>query len=124
MVAAKLSHVEGGGRVFRYGGEEFLVVFRGRSAIEAKPFMDSVRQAIAESGFVLRKEDRASRGSAHRGADQEKRRTVTVTISIGVADKSIRHSTPDLVLDAADAALYAAKAAGRNCVRLDEAIQA
>jgi diguanylate cyclase (GGDEF)-like protein len=124
MVAAKLSHVEGGGRVFRYGGEEFLVVFRGRSAIEAKPFMDSVRQAIAETGFVLRREDRASRGSEHRGADQEKRRTVMVTISIGVADKSIRHSTPDLVLDAADAALYAAKAAGRNCVRLDEAIQA
>jgi diguanylate cyclase (GGDEF)-like protein len=124
MVAAKLSHVEGGGRVFRYGGEEFLVVFRGRSAIEAKPFMDSVRQAIAETGFVLRREDRAARGSAHRGSDQEKRRTVTVTISVGVADKSIRHSTPDLVLDAADAALYAAKAAGRNCVRLDEAIQA
>jgi PleD family two-component response regulator len=43
-----------------------------------------------------------------------------VTISIGIADKSVRHSTPDLVLDAADAALYDAKAAGRNCVRLDD----
>jgi diguanylate cyclase (GGDEF)-like protein len=118
MVAAKLSHVEGGGRVFRYGGEEFLVVFRGRSAIEAHPFMESVRQAIAETDFVMSR-DRRSRRSRHRSGG-EKGQTVTVTISIGLADKSMRHSTPDLVLDAADAALYDAKAAGRNCVRLDE----
>jgi len=118
MVAAKLSHVEGGGRVFRYGGEEFLVVFRGRSAIEAQPFMESVRHTIAETDFVVGRERRSRR---HRNAGGgEKRQTVTVTISIGIADKSVRHSTPDLVLDAADAALYDAKAAGRNCVRLDD----
>jgi len=119
MVAAKLSHVEGGGRVFRYGGEEFLVVFRGRSAIEAEPFMESVRQAIADTDFVVGRGRRRSRRSTQRGGG-EKRQTVTVTISIGIADKSVRHSTPDLVLDAADAALYDAKAVGRNCVRLDE----
>ena len=124
MVAAKLSDVEGDGRVFRYGGEEFLVVFRGRSAIEAKPFLESVREAIAETGFVLNRHDGPSRRSRRPAADPEKRRAVTVTISVGVADKSIRHSTPDLVLDAADSALYAAKAAGRNCVRLDETIPA
>jgi diguanylate cyclase (GGDEF)-like protein len=125
MVAAKLSHVEGGGRVFRYGGEEFLVVFRGRTAIEAKPFMESVRRAIAETDFVLRREDRPARRPRRvRRTDQGKRHAVTVTISIGLADKSVRHSTPDLVLDAADRALYAAKAAGRNCARLDETIPA
>ena len=125
MVAAKLSHVGGGGRVFRYGGEEFLVVFRGRSAIEAMPFMETVRQVIAETDFVLRSEDRPARKPRRvNKADPEKRHAVTVTISIGIADKSVRHSTPDLVLDAADAALYAAKAGGRNCVRLDETIPA
>jgi diguanylate cyclase (GGDEF)-like protein len=125
MVAAKLSHVEGGGRVFRYGGEEFLVVFRGRSAIEARPFMESVRQAIGGIDFVLRGADRPRRKPARPGkTDPDTRRGVTVTISIGIAEKSIRHSTPELVLDAADAALYAAKAAGRNCVRLDETIPA
>jgi diguanylate cyclase (GGDEF)-like protein len=125
MVAAKLSHVEGGGRVFRYGGEEFLVVFRGRSAREAKPFMESVRHAIADTGFVLRGAERPARKPmSFRRTDHEKQRAVTVTISIGIAEKSIRHSTPELVLDAADAALYAAKAAGRNCVRLDETIPA
>src|SRR4029453_2870478 len=38
MVAAQLSQVGGRGRAFRYGGEEFLVGFRGRSAKEAEPF--------------------------------------------------------------------------------------
>jgi diguanylate cyclase (GGDEF)-like protein len=125
MVAAKLSHVEGGGRVFRYGGEEFLVVFRGRTAIEATPFMEAVRKAIAETDFVLRREDRPARKPRRVSKTaQGEHQAVTVTISIGIADKSVRHSTPDLVLDAADAALYAAKAAGRNCIRLDETIAA
>jgi len=126
MVAAKLSQVGGGGRVFRYGGEEFLVVFHGRSAIDAKPFMESVRQAIADTGFVSRGADRPVRKPMSVGkADAEQQRTAAmVTISIGIAEKSIRHSTPDLVLDAADAALYAAKAGGRNCVRLEETIPA
>jgi GGDEF domain-containing protein len=125
MVASKLSQVEGGGRVFRYGGEEFLVVFRGRSAIEAKPFMESVRHAIADSDFVVRSADRPRRKPLRPGkTDQEKRPGVRLTISIGIAEKSTRHSTPELVLDAADAALYAAKAAGRNCIRLDETIPA
>jgi GGDEF domain-containing protein len=120
MVAAKLSQVEGGGRVFRYGGEEFLVVFRGRSAIEAKPCMESVCHAIADTGFVLSRVDRPAREPLQFGkTDQEKQPAVTVTISVGIADKSVRHSTPELVLDAADAALYAA-----NCVQLDETIPA
>jgi diguanylate cyclase (GGDEF)-like protein len=52
MVAAKLSQVGGGGRAFRYGGEEFLVVFRGRSAAEAEPFAESLRRSIADAGFL------------------------------------------------------------------------
>ena len=121
MVAAKLSTVGGGGRAFRYGGEEFLVVFRGRSATAAEPFAESLRQTIAETPFVLRSLDRPSRKPrAGSETKQPSAPTVTITVSIGVAERSKRHSTPELVLDAADAALYRAKAAGRNCVRLDE----
>ena len=61
MVAAKLSQVGGDGRAFRYGGEEFLVVFRGRSAREAEPFVESLRRSIADAGFVLRGPDRPAR---------------------------------------------------------------
>ena len=125
MVAAELSQVGGGGRAFRYGGEEFLVLFRGRSAKEAAPFAESLRRSIADRGFVLRSPDRP----AHKpGPATETKQTsgprVNISISIGIAERSTRHSTPELVLDAADATLYRAKEAGRNCLMLDEAIQA
>jgi PleD family two-component response regulator len=41
-------------------------------------------------------------------------------VSIGIAEKSKRHSTPELVVEAADHALYRAKEAGRNCVKLED----
>ena len=121
MVAAELSQVGGGGRAFRYGGEEFLIVFRGRSAKEAEPFVESLRRSIADRGFVLRSPDRPARQP---GPAKETKQTsaprVNISISIGIAERSKRHSTPELVLDAADTTLYRAKEAGRNCVMLDE----
>jgi len=121
MVAAKLSRVGGGGRAFRYGGEEFLIVFRGRSANEAEPFVESLRRSIADAGFVIRSPDRPARKP--RAPAQTKpsgAAKTTISISAGIAERSMRHSTPELVLDAADAALYRAKEAGRNCVKVDE----
>ena len=121
MVAAKLSNVGGGGRAFRYGGEEFLVVFRGRSARESEPFVESLRRSIADAGFVLRSSDRpASKPRPAMETTQTNAPRVNLSISIGIAERSKRHSTPELVLDAADAALYRAKEAGRNCLKLDE----
>ena len=119
MIAAKLSQVGGGGRVFRYGGEEFLVVFRGRPAADAAPFMESVRKAIADVQFVLRSPDRPVKKPTKMtaGNQQQAKPTITITVSIGLAERSQRHSTPELVLDAADAALYRAKEAGRNCLK-------
>jgi diguanylate cyclase (GGDEF)-like protein len=122
-VASKLSQVGGGGRAFRYGGEEFLIVFRGRSATEAERFLESLRCAIADEGFVLRAADRPARTRAARGAGPGRDAKVNITISIGLAERSKRHSTPDLVLDAADAALYRAKEAGRNCLTFAESTQ-
>jgi GGDEF domain-containing protein len=126
MVAAKLSQVGGGGRAFRYGGEEFLVVFRGRSGKEAAPFVESVLKGIADTVLVLPGPDRSAEkpskrtdANPHRQADIK----ISITVSIGVAERSQRHSTPELVLDAADAALYRAKEAGRNCVKLADCTQ-
>jgi len=43
---------------------------------------------------------------------------VSVTISIGVAERQGDQRSPEEVIKAADQALYGAKKAGRNCVRV------
>jgi diguanylate cyclase (GGDEF)-like protein len=111
-VATTLSDVAGGGRPFRYGGEEFAVVFTGLSAEEATPHLENVREVIAKSSFGLRgsrrprrrpKQPRPSNGRSQR-----------VTVSIGVADSTSAGPAPADVVRAADEALYRAKRAGRN----------
>jgi diguanylate cyclase (GGDEF)-like protein len=119
MVASKLSAVQGGGQVFRYGGEEFVIVFRGRSAKQAQPYLESLRKAIADTAFVPRAPDRPLK-KPQPFPEMTQRPSVTITISTGLAEQSKRHSTPELVLDDADAALYRAKESGRNCVIVAE----
>jgi diguanylate cyclase (GGDEF)-like protein len=121
FIGSKLSQVGGGARAFRYGGEEFTVVFPGRTAEEAQPFVESLREAIATGGFGLRAPGRPEKKPEHAS---EGPIFVTITISIGVAENSKELSTPELVLEAADAALYRAKESGRNCVRLAESVPA
>jgi GGDEF domain-containing protein len=89
------------------------------SARDAEPFVEKVRSAIAGGGFVLRGADRPVRKPASIPRTNN-RTTITITVSAGIAGRSQRHSSAELVLDAADAALYRAKEAGRNCVRLAE----
>jgi diguanylate cyclase (GGDEF)-like protein len=121
MVAGKLAQVGGGGRAFRHGGEEFLIVFRGRTAKEAEPFADALRQKVEKTRFYLRSPDRPARKpkpSQMAGPSRPKVPPIHITISIGIADRTRQVSTPDRVLDAADGALYRAKEAGRNRVAL------
>jgi len=122
MVASRLSRVRGGGRVFRFGGEEFAIVFRGRSAAEVQPLAESLREAIANTEFTLRGPQRDLEKTGQKPKSAPKH-SVSITISIGVADHSGRRPTPDMVVEAADAALYRAKEAGRNCVKLVETPQ-
>jgi len=44
MVAAKINGVKGGGKPFRYGGEEFTVIFPRRRLAEAIPHLEEVRK--------------------------------------------------------------------------------
>jgi diguanylate cyclase (GGDEF)-like protein len=114
MVARKIQGVKGGGKAYRYGGEEFTVIFpRGRMD-DAIPQLEEVRRAIAEYRLVLRdsarpEESRVGRRLRGNGEGE----TVSVTISIGVAESGDR-SIPAEVLKEADQALYRAKRKGRN----------
>jgi diguanylate cyclase (GGDEF)-like protein len=117
LVAARLSEVGGGGRAFRYGGEEFTVLFPDTPLKEALPHLDAVRKAVEDYRIALRGEDRPKsrrKGSRLRGegpADE----TLSVTISIGAAEPE-SGMRPAEVIKAADEALYRAKQGGRNRV--------
>jgi len=114
MVAGRMDRVSGGGKPFRYGGEEFTVVFAGKTAEEALPHLDTLRKSIEDSGFMIRAKDRPKKKTEKSKAGGGKR--VSVTISIGVSERSEKNPTPEAVTKAADQALYRAKKGGRNRV--------
>jgi diguanylate cyclase (GGDEF)-like protein len=117
MVARHLRRVAGGGRAYRYGGEEFVILFPGLQVARAEPLADEVRKRIAESPFVLRAADRpAKKPSASARGRSRSTRQIRVTVSIGLAGPTPRYQTPSQALRRADQALYRAKKKGRNRV--------
>jgi diguanylate cyclase (GGDEF)-like protein len=117
LVASKLSKVSGGGRAYRYGGEEFALVFAGKTLEECLPHLEVIRGVIAAYNIQLRNPDRPQddlQGRQRRAGSAAT--SVSVTVSIGVCERMPEQRTPEEVLKAADQALYAAKGAGRNCV--------
>ena len=87
-------------RVFRFGGEEFLVILEGASAAEARDVGEDVRKSVQTAAIR-----------------REPARDLVVTVSIGTA---VGHLSRDLgvedIMAEADAALYTAKNSGRNLV--------
>lgn len=91
-----------GEMIARYGGEEFTVVLHG-NAREAQTLAERLRRAVANlsfSQFTTNGED------------------VKITMSIGIAEFPNSGHTLEEILKAADLALYQAKDAGRNCVKV------
>jgi len=120
LVGGQLALIEGGGRSFRYGGEEFSVLFPNGTVRAALPHLEKVRKAIEGYGMAVRRDDRprdVKEGKVHRGQGGIDM-VLSVTVSIGVAGSDAKHATPDQVIRAADEALYRAKQAGRNRVSL------
>ena len=116
MVGTRLAHVGGGGRAFRYGGEEFAVLFPGKDVKQARGHLEMLRRAIEASPFTLRAPSRPRR-RPEAPPPIGPRRRVAVTVSIGVAGSDGSATKPDDVVQLADEALYRAKQAGRNQVQ-------
>jgi diguanylate cyclase (GGDEF)-like protein/PAS domain S-box-containing protein len=87
----------------RLGGEEFAVLLPGSGLAEAGKFAERVRALIAAHGVPF--------------GGQE----IRLTVSIGIAALTADDTSPDTALARADAALYRAKAAGRNRVEMGAA---
>ncbi|HEX7873670.1 MAG TPA: GGDEF domain-containing protein [Sphingobium sp.] len=86
--------------VARHGGEEFVMLFRGRTVAEAAKVVDDAREDMSERNLVDRKTGE---------------RMDQVTFSGGIADV-FGYEEPREALKAADRALYLAKEHGRNRV--------
>ena len=136
LVASQLARVTGGGQAYRCGGEEFAIVFPGKTTQDVIDHLEQLRAAIQSGTFRLRGTDRrelprgpdrrnvaAARKPARPGRGIRKiilsggPKLLSVTASIGVASSTPQK--PELakeVVQAADQALYRAKAAGRNRV--------
>ena len=93
--------LSGEGRtVARFGGEEFIAVLENMDEHAALTLADKVRSAIAKRSIT--------------GGDRRR----SVTVSMGVALRNRADRSPTAIIERADAALYEAKQAGRNLVRL------
>lgn len=105
LVAMTLkSHTKGRDIATRYGGDEFAVILPGTNLDDAKIVANHLRKA------VKKKELRKRSTGQNLGS---------ITISVGVGE--LRNGdTEQSLFDRADAALYAAKSAGRNCVRSEK----
>lgn len=131
MVAVQMSKATGGGKVFRYGGEEFALIYPGRTLQQVKPHLEALRETIAGYPMTIRSQKRPKNSGKDSGKDRAKKQLrggkrersssagkgqVTVTVSIGVAQRIDSLKTPQQVIKAADQALYQAKRKGRNKV--------
>jgi len=119
MVARKMMDVGGGGKAFRYGGEEFTILFAGRRAEEALPHLEKLRTTIADYQLALRDEDRPKtqrQGKGRRSSGRGNGSYASVTVSIGVAESGSERGSTSEVMKAADKSLYKAKNKGRNLV--------
>jgi GGDEF domain-containing protein len=119
MVAQKMMNVGGGGKAYRYGGEEFTIIFSRTRVDDALPHLEALREVIAEYRMALRSEDRPKsqkQGKGGRGsrAARGDGAYASVTVSIGVAESGGELKNPAEVMKGADKALYKAKNRGRN----------
>lgn len=123
FIASLIKGVKNGGKAYRYGGEEFTLLFPGKNTKDVLPALEDLRETIAHRAFVIRRKrsansllkNKASHKTRKRKPNPSSKRTF-IHVSIGVAHKDDTNRTPAMVLKAADKALYRAKHRGRNCV--------
>lgn len=112
-VAQQLRH-ERRGRAFRYGGEEFCLLFTGTRSLAATRMCEDARTRIEAMRVRIHSAPaKARRGQAIRRVEASEEK---VTVSIGLALRDAQTRLASDVLQSADAALYKAKGKGRNRV--------
>ncbi|HUP53594.1 MAG TPA: GGDEF domain-containing protein [Longimicrobiales bacterium] len=68
LVAKRLEGGPGGGKAYRYGGEEFTLVYPGRVREDALPHADAVRASVERATFSLRSWNRPKKDGRNRAS--------------------------------------------------------
>ena len=97
------ANIRAGDIAFRYGGDEFIVVMPGAEIETATQRMDILRQTFNATTIHNDKTE------------------IKPTISVGISMFPVHGTNGSEILRSADAALYQAKQAGRNCIRIGSA---
>jgi diguanylate cyclase (GGDEF)-like protein len=115
--ASRIQAACSAGQIFRTTGEEFTVLFPGKSATDTLGTLDTVRKSVEAIGLYLRGRDRVwekQRGTKDAGSRD---RALPITLSIGVGEKLNDSATLTLVIKSAYRGLYEAKGIGGNVVK-------
>lgn len=121
FVASRLQKHAGSGKPFRYGGEEFCILYPGKYPDEVTNTLESLRADIENCRFEMRHQKRRADGEDGDTGAQQDSDPLAITVSIGMAGSPQSGADPWSVLKSADQALYAAKDTGRNRVCLSAA---
>ncbi|AUS69139.1 GGDEF domain-containing protein [Lactococcus lactis] len=100
-IKKELSTKKIGGQLFRYGGDEFVIIFRNFSGGQSQKMMKDILDRINSYKFIY------------------KAKPIKVTISSGISEMK-KNSTLSEVLESADKNLYKAKIMGKNQVVYEE----
>ena len=138
-MVAKTLDTSSSHRAYRYGGEEFCIVFENIDAEDSAPQAEKIRKAVEQREFYIRAATGKPSKKSTRVSDkkrfkwslkalkkskkttrkkQSSSKNVKVTISIGLANPNPDSRDAMAVIKNADKALYQAKKAGRNCVEI------
>ena len=117
MIATKVAGVSGGGKTFRYSGEEFAVLFPGKSAGETLAHLETLRKTVEASRFLQQGRGHVREQPEQPSGDSSTGEELSMTISVGVAERDERKTTPEQVIKGAYKALYRAKLDGGNLVK-------
>lgn len=112
-----LAEIGGGGTGYRYGVDEFAVIFPGKDIDDVHKHLDSVRAQIGGRPFGIRA-TRHNPWSPEDGTSKPEGsgKKVLLTVSIGVTERGGKVFDPVQVVGEADQALYKARRAGGNRV--------
>lgn len=104
-VARTIKRALRGGRIYRFGGEEFTVIYPGKDTAHALINLEEIRRRVETEPLIHPIPSGKTSGS----------RKLPLTISLGLSESSV-DSRPSEVLKLSDQALYRAKEKGRNQV--------